>query len=101
MIPRYTFTAMKTRLFYIMEGEHIVTRGDEEFRLGPGDALFLPRGVPHAQRRVVPGEGRELVILTPGGFEQFFRDLAQADQEGRLGPAAYAEASEKDGMTWI
>jgi mannose-6-phosphate isomerase-like protein (cupin superfamily) len=88
-------------LFYILEGEHIVTRGEEEFRLGPGDAIFLPRGVPHAQRRVVPGEGRELVVLTPGGFEQFFRDLAQADQDGRLGPDAYAEASEQAGITWL
>ena len=87
-------------LFYIMEGEHIVTRGEEEFRLGPGEAIFLPRGVPHAQRRVVPGEGRQLVILTPGGFEQFFRDLARADQAGNLGPDAYAEASEKAGITW-
>jgi mannose-6-phosphate isomerase-like protein (cupin superfamily) len=88
-------------LFYIMEGEHVVTRGEEEFRLGPGEAIFLPRGVPHAQRRVVPGKGRELVILTPGGLEQFFRDLAQADQAGRLGPDAYAEASKKAGITWL
>lgn len=88
-------------LFYVMEGEHIVTRGDEEFRIGPGDAIFLPREVPHAQRRVVPGEGRQLVICTPGGFEQFFRDLAQADRDGNLGPDAYAAASEKAGVTWL
>jgi mannose-6-phosphate isomerase-like protein (cupin superfamily) len=88
-------------LFYVMEGEHMVTRGDEELRLGPGEAIFLPREVPHAQRRVVPGEGRQLVICTPGGFEQFFRDLAEADQEGRLGPEAYAAASEKAGITWL
>jgi mannose-6-phosphate isomerase-like protein (cupin superfamily) len=88
-------------LFYVMEGEHVVTRGDEELRLGPGEAIFLPREVPHAQRRVVPGEGRQLVICTPGGFERFFRDLAQADQEGRLGPDAYAAASENAGITWL
>ncbi len=88
-------------LFYIVEGEHVVTRGDQEFRLGPGDAIFLPRGVPHAQKRVNPGVGRELVVLTPGGFEEFFRDLAQADAERRLGPEAYAAASEKAGITWL
>ena len=88
-------------LFYVIEGEHIVTRGYEEFRIGPAEAIFLPREIPHAQRRVGPGVGRQLVICTPGGFEQFFRDLAQADREGNLGPDAYAEASERAGVTWL
>jgi mannose-6-phosphate isomerase-like protein (cupin superfamily) len=88
-------------LFHILEGEHVVQRGEEEFQLGPGDTVFLPRGVPHAQRRVVPGEGRLLVVCAPGGFEAFFRDLAEADREGRLGPGAYAAASEKAGINWL
>ena len=88
-------------LFYIVEGEHIVQRGDEEFRLGPGEAVFCPRGVPHSQRRVEPGVGRELVVFTPGGFERFFRELAEADAAGTLGPDAYASASEKAGVTWL
>jgi mannose-6-phosphate isomerase-like protein (cupin superfamily) len=88
-------------LFYIVEGEHIITLGEREFRLGPGEAVFAPRGIPHAQRRVEPGVGRELVVLTPGGFEQFFRDLAVAEREGTLGPDAYAEASERAGISWL
>lgn len=88
-------------LFYIVEGEHIVTVGNQEHRLGPGEAIFAPRGVPHAQRRVEPGVGRELVVFTPGGFEQFFRDLAEAERSGTLGPDAYAAASEKAGISWL
>jgi mannose-6-phosphate isomerase-like protein (cupin superfamily) len=88
-------------LFYIVEGEHVITLGEREFRLGPGEAIFAPRGVPHAQRRVEPGVGRELVVLTPGGFEQFFRDLAEAERNGTLGPDAYAEASERAGISWL
>ncbi|HEY6771465.1 MAG TPA: cupin domain-containing protein [Solirubrobacterales bacterium] len=88
-------------LFYIVEGQHIVTLGQREHRLGPGDAIFAPRGIPHAQRRVEPGVGRELVVLTPGGFEQFFRDLAEAERKGTLGPDAYAAASERAGITWL
>jgi mannose-6-phosphate isomerase-like protein (cupin superfamily) len=88
-------------LFYIVEGEHIVQRGDEEFRLGPGEAVFCPRGVPHSQRRVEPGVGRELVVFTPGGFERFFRQLAEAHAAGTLGADAYASASEKAGVTWL
>jgi len=88
-------------LFYMVEGEHIVTLGDEEHTLGPGDALFAPRGIPHAQRRLEPGVGRELVVLTPAGFEEFFRDLAKAERSGTLGPEAYAAASERAGITWL
>lgn len=88
-------------LFYILEGEHIVRRGEMEFSVGPGDAVFLPRGVPHAQRRVVRGEGRLLVVCSPAGFEGFLRDLAAADAEGRLGPDAYAAASERAGINWL
>jgi mannose-6-phosphate isomerase-like protein (cupin superfamily) len=93
--------ANEDELFYIVEGEHVITLGDDEHRLGPGDAIFAPRGIPHAQRRVEPGVGRELVVLTPGGFEQFFRDLAEAERNGTLGPDAYAAASEKAGITWL
>jgi len=88
-------------LFYIVEGEHIITLGEAEHRLGPGDAIFAPRGVPHAQRRVEPGVGRELVAFIPGGFDQFFRDLAEAQRDGTLGPAAYAKASTRAGVSWL
>jgi mannose-6-phosphate isomerase-like protein (cupin superfamily) len=93
--------ANEDEMFYVLEGEHIVECGEEEFRLGPGDLVFLPRGVPHSQRRVVPGEGRFLVLISPPGFEGFFRELAAAERDGTLGPEAYASASEKYGITWL
>ena len=88
-------------LFHVLEGEHVIEVGDQEFRAGPGATVFAPRGVPHAQRRVVAGEGRLLVVTTPGGFDGFFRELAAADAAGTLGPDAYASASEKYGITWL
>jgi quercetin dioxygenase-like cupin family protein len=88
-------------LFYIVEGEHIVTLGEREHRLGPGDAIFCPRGIPHAQRRVEPGVGHQMIVVVPGGFEQFFRDLAEAERNGTLGPDAYAAASERAGLSWL
>ena len=88
-------------LFRVLEGEHVFEVGDQEFRAGPGGLVFAPRGVPHAQRRVVPNEGRLLVLTSPGGFEGFFRELATAHEEGTLGPDAYANASERYGITWL
>ena len=88
-------------LFYVLEGEHVFEVGDEAIRLGPGGLVFAPRGVPHAQRRVVPGAGRLLVQTSPGGFEGFFRELAAAHASGTLGPEAYGAASRKYGITWL
>jgi mannose-6-phosphate isomerase-like protein (cupin superfamily) len=98
--PRHVH-ANEDELFYVLEGEHVIEVGDEEHRVGPGGAVFAPRGVPHAQRRVVPGEGRLLIMTVPGGFDGFFRDLAAADAAGALGPDAYAAASQKYGITWL
>jgi quercetin dioxygenase-like cupin family protein len=88
-------------LFYVLEGEHVFQVGEREHRAGPGDLVFAPRGVPHAQRRVVPREGRTLVLASPGGLEGFFRELAEADRDGSLGPEAYARASARYGITWL
>ncbi len=88
-------------VFYILEGEHVIRVGDDEHRVGPGGVVFAPRGLPHSQRRLVPGEGRQLVLTTPGGFEGFFRELARAHADGSLGPDAYAAASERFGITWV
>jgi hypothetical protein len=74
---------------------------DEEFRLGPGGLAFGPRGLPHAQRRVVPRTGRTLTMCSPAGFEGFFRELAEAESAGTIGPDAYARVSERCGVTWL
>jgi mannose-6-phosphate isomerase-like protein (cupin superfamily) len=88
-------------LFYVLEGQHVFRVGDQDFQAGPGGLVFAPRGVPHAQRRVVPRTGRILVLTSPAGFEGFFRELAEAARAGAIGPETYARASKKYGITWL
>jgi quercetin dioxygenase-like cupin family protein len=87
--------------FYVVDGEHEFVSGDRTFRLGPGGVAFLPRGIPHAHRRLVHGVGRLLCVTTPAGFERFFRDLAEAARSGEPRETAYARASERAGITWL
>lgn len=87
--------------FFILEGEHVFQIGDKRFQVGPGAFVAAPRGLPHSQKRVIPGEGRQLVLASPAGVEGFFRDLAEAARTGTLGPDAYAAASEKYGISWV
>lgn len=88
-------------LWYVLEGEHVIQVGDNEFHVGPGEIVFGPRGVPHAQRRVVPRTGRFLVFFSPAGFDGFFRELSEAEASGASMPEAYARVSEKYGITWL
>ena len=93
--------ALDDELFYVLEGEHVFRVGDVDIPAGPGGLVFAPRGVPHAERRVVPREGRLLVLTTPGGLDGFFRELAAAAQAGTLGPETRAAISATYGITWL
>lgn len=88
-------------VFYVLEGEHVFTVGDREIEAGPGDLVFGPRGVPHAQRRVVPRSGRLLTMFSPAGFEGFFRDLCQADRDGQVDPDDLERIGAAYGARWI
>ena len=88
-------------LWYVLEGQHIIQVGDDEFHVDPGEIAFGPRGVPHSQRRVVPRTGRFLVLLSPPGFDGFFRELSGAEAGGASMPEAYVRVSEKYGITWL
>src|SRR5262245_39102824 len=58
-------------LWYVLDGEHVFTVGEDEFRVGAGSVVFAPRGIPHGHRRVVPGDGRLLALTWPSGYENF------------------------------
>ena len=91
-------------VIYVIRGRARMRWGSNlEFtaEAGPGGFIFLPRGVPHAHRRVTPNVGRFLVMTTPGGFDGFFRMLADADRAGTLGPETYTAASAQYGITWL
>jgi mannose-6-phosphate isomerase-like protein (cupin superfamily) len=93
--------AREDEMYYVVEGDHVFVCGEREFQLGPGGLAFLPRGIPHAHRRLVPGVGRLLCILTPAGLEGFFRILAEATRGSGLMDEAYARASKEYGITWL
>ena len=88
-------------LFFVIEGEHVFTVGDEEFHVGPGGVAFAPRRVPHEHRRVVPRTGRFLTLTSPAGFERFFRELSEAEGRGAPMEDEYARVSAKYGVTWL
>jgi quercetin dioxygenase-like cupin family protein len=61
---------------YVLEGRVGVQLGDEVLESGPGELVFKPRGVPHAFWNAGDEPARLLEIISPAGFENYFRELA-------------------------
>lgn len=95
------FTTTTTKSSTCSRGDHVFTVGGTEFAAGPGDLVFGPRGVPHAQRRLIPRTGRILAMFSPAGFEGFFRDLAEAARDGQVRPEEMNRIAAAYGLTWL
>ena len=72
--PRHVHHA-EDETFVLLSGEIEFWVGGRTFRKGPGETAFVPRGTEHTFKALT--ECRHLVILTPGGFEGFFADMAR------------------------
>ena len=65
--------------FVILSGDVEFWRDGETVIRGPGETEFVPRGKEHTFRVVGDKPSRHLVILTPGGFEGFFAEMARSN----------------------
>lgn len=62
--------------FVILTGSCKFCMAGDVFTAGAGESVFIPRGREHTFKVTDDGPCRHLVILTPGGFEAFFADMA-------------------------
>ena len=68
--------AREDETYYILDGRWSFDAGGEPFAADPGTLVFLPRGVQHSFA-IHDDAARALVILTPGGLENAFREMSQ------------------------
>ncbi|KUG06247.1 cupin domain-containing protein [Solirubrum puertoriconensis] len=78
----------ESETFYLLEGAMRFEVGNEVIEAGPGDAVHLPRGLRHACH-VVSGQARALLLITPGGGEQYYRELSKPER-GMIAPGLRA-----------
>jgi quercetin dioxygenase-like cupin family protein len=88
-------------VIHILEGEYQFWLDGAVSRAGSGASIFLPRGVPHTFRVVSKTPGRNLAVLTPGGFETFFADAVRHDLRLPPDPATIAALSELYGIEFF
>jgi quercetin dioxygenase-like cupin family protein len=70
---------------YLAAGRMTWYVGNRQIALGEGQAVFAPRGVPHAYR-IESEQARWLVINNPAGFERFLRAASEPAPADELPP---------------
>jgi len=71
--------------FYLLDGKINYTVGKEIFKAGKGDWVFLPRNIRHSFQ-VVTDQAEVLIHLSPGGFEEYFREMSEPAGEMVIPP---------------
>jgi quercetin dioxygenase-like cupin family protein len=64
-------------LFLVIEGRISYFADGKWTEVGPGGAVYLPRGTVHTFRNVGTSPSRHWVLTTPSGFERFFALCAE------------------------
>ncbi len=97
--PRHIH-AEEDETFVILSGTCKVWIEGEETSVGPGECAFIPRGTNHTFKVSGDAPSRHLVILTPGGFEGFFVDMAEGQFRIPDDMAAIEESAKRHHLTF-
>lgn len=75
--PPMHIHSKEDELFYVLEGRFKLWHGDMVLDVGAGDVAHLRRNGRHTYQNVGTAPGRLLTVITPAGFEGFFREVAK------------------------
>jgi len=83
-------------MFYVLEGTLTLRVRDDEIMAEPGTFACIPPGTPHTFSNRSDEPVRFLNLNTPGGWENYMRDLGSAAADGKvLGPAEIGEIASR------
>lgn len=77
---------LEDEIFYVLEGELAVSVGNRTMKAVPGTMVFLPRNVQHSFT-IESEQLRMLILITPAGFEGWFKELSVPAPAMTLPPA--------------
>ncbi|WP_203932125.1 cupin domain-containing protein [Virgisporangium ochraceum] len=84
----------------VTEGEIGFRSGDREVVLGAGGYIAKPRGELHAMWNAGSTPARMIEIISPAGFEHFFREVAEAVADGTATEEQGAELIDRYGLSF-
>jgi quercetin dioxygenase-like cupin family protein len=96
--PRHVH-ANEDEIVYVLDGSYEVSLGDERRTVSAGGCAILPRGIPHGFRNVGRTPARFVCVVTPGGLEEFFLEVARCSPAP--GPAQLVGMAGTYGLTLL
>jgi quercetin dioxygenase-like cupin family protein len=86
---------------YVLSGTIGARVGGQDAEYGPGSYLLKPRGISHAFWNAGPEPARLIEIISPPGFERYFRELAPVlPAGGTVEPAHINSVAHRYGLTF-
>jgi quercetin dioxygenase-like cupin family protein len=97
LVPPHVHTR-EDEFSIVLEGQIGFRSEDQEVVLGAGGYIVKPRGEVHAMWNAGSTPARMIEIISPPGFENFFRDLVDITDIAPPAPEQLAELSERYGL---
>ena len=83
---------------FVLEGRMGALLGDDVVEAGPGDLVFKPRNQWHTFWNAGDEPARILEIISPAGFENFFRELVDLGGVAQAEPQILADLCARYGL---
>jgi quercetin dioxygenase-like cupin family protein len=71
------------QLFFVQDGTPEFRVADEGIATAPGSVVFVPCGTPHTFSNLGPLPARLMIVVSPGGFEDYFTAHMAGSVAGR------------------
>ncbi len=97
LVPPHVHT-LEDEYSIVLEGEIGFRSNDREVVLGAGGYIIKPRGEVHAMWNAGRTPARMIEVISPAGFEGFFRELTDLTAVGAPDMKAMAELGDRYGL---
>jgi len=86
---------------HVLEGAIEIRLGDQKLRATAGGVAHLPKRIPHALYNPLKTRSKYLAIAVPGGMENFFDEVVEAQEAGSFNDVEHRRISRKYGIEWL
>ena len=100
LVPPHVHT-LEDEYSIVTAGQIGFRSGDREVVLGPGGYITKPRGEAHAMWNAGVEPARMIEVISPAGFELFFRAVVELLESGDVDPDRGARLVEQYGLSFV